>query len=334
MNSLHFSVRRGLFPLLLAALLAGCSVIPRMSSDTATPEPVSTSIAVPPAPTVEAPPPPPAPVPKPHPVKIGLALGGGAAKGFAHIGVIKVLEANGIVPEIIAGTSAGSLAGALYAAGYTGEALQRKALEMTEEQVRDLTLPNRGWIEGKALQDFVNRAVGGRPIDQLRKTLGIVVTNLKSGEQTVFRSGDTGMAVRASSAVPGVFKPVNISGSEYVDGGLTSPVPVRAVREMGADFVIAVDISARPSEGKTESTIDVMLQTFSIMGQSISRHETPGADVVIRPTINGLSSTDFKSRSRAIEAGEKAATAMLATLITRLDAARYPSNGSVARNGS
>lgn len=261
------------------------------------------------------------------PVRIGLALGGGAARGFAHIGVIKVLEANGIRPEIIAGTSAGSVVGALYAAGLNGEDLQKQAMSLKEDQVGDWTLPDRGVIKGEALQRFINAAVRQRPIEQLPKQLGIVATDLTSGEQLLLRKGDTGMAVRASSAVPGVFKPVAMGGREYVDGGLTSPVPVRAAREMGADFVIAVDISSRPADGKTQSTLDVLLQTFSIMGQSLGRHETQAADVVIRPVTGGLSATDFKSRSKAIEAGARAAEAVLASLITRLDAARFPRGG-------
>jgi NTE family protein len=140
---------------------------------------------------------------------------------------------------------------------------------------------------------------------------------LKSGESVVFRSGNTGMAVRASSAVPGVFQPVRINGHEYVDGGLVSPVPARAARSLGATFVIAVDISANPRDARTASTLDVLLQTFAIMGRSISRYETAEADVVIRPITADLPATDFAGRHRAVLEGEKAATAAMANIKER-----------------
>jgi NTE family protein len=255
--------------------------------------------------------------PRPAP-KVALALGGGAARGFAHIGVIKALEAQGIVPDIIVGTSAGAVVGSLYAAGKNGFELQKLALQMEEGQFSDWSLPDRGVLKGEALQSFINRAVGGRPLEKLGKTLAVVATDLGSGEAIVFRTGDTGMAVRASSAVPGVFQPVAINGREYVDGGLVSPVPVRIARSLGADFVIAVDISQKPQHGKTQSTLDVLLQTFAIMGQSIKNQELPGADVVVRPSTPDIRATDFKDRHLAVLEGEKALAAVLPEIRTKL----------------
>jgi NTE family protein len=262
----------------------------------------------------EKPPPPPAPVP----VKIGLALGGGAARGFAHIGVIKALEAQGIVPDIVVGASAGAVVGALYSSGLSGFELQKMAMDMDEGQIGDWSLPDRGVFKGEALQNFVNRAVANRPLEKLPRTLGVVATDLKSGESVVFRSGNTGMAVRASAAVPGVFQPVNINGREYVDGGLVSPIPAKAARNLGANFVIAVDISVKPRDARTSSTLDVLLQTFAIMGQSISRHETAEADIVIRPITAELPATDFAGRHRAVLEGEKAAAAAMPEIKERL----------------
>jgi NTE family protein len=262
----------------------------------------------------KSPPPPPAPVP----VKIGLALGGGAARGFAHIGVIKALEAQGIVPDIVVGTSAGAVVGALYSSGLSGFELQKMALDMDEGQIGDWSLPDRGVFKGEALQSFVNRAVGNRPLEKLPRSFGVVATDLKSGEAVVFRSGNTGMAVRASAAVPGVFQPVSINGREYVDGGLVSPIPAKAVRNLGANFVIAVDISVKPRDARTASTLDVLLQTFAIMGQSISRYETAEADIVIRPVTAELPATDFAGRHRAVLEGEKAAAAAMAEIKDRL----------------
>ena len=259
-----------------------------------------------------------APPPAPVPVKIGLALGGGAARGFAHIGVIKALEAQGIVPEIVVGTSAGAVVGALYSSGLSGFELQKIALEMDESQLGDWSLPDRGVFKGEALQNFVNRAVSNRPLEKLPRRFGVVATDLKSGESVVFRSGNTGMAVRASSAVPGVFQPVNINGREYVDGGLVSPIPARAARNLGANFVIAVDISHKPRDARVSSTLDVLLQTFAIMGQSISRYETAEADIVIRPVTAELPATDFAGRHRAVLEGEKAAAAAMPEIKERL----------------
>lgn len=255
---------------------------------------------------------PPTPPPlTPKPVKIGLALGGGAARGFAHIGVIKVLEAQGIVPDIIVGTSAGAVVGALYASGHNGFDLQKLAHKMDESKISDWSLPDRGVLKGEALQQFVNDAVAQRPLEKLKKPFAAVATDLNSGESILFRSGNTGMAVRASATVPGVFKPVSINGHEYVDGGLSSLIPVRGARSMGADVVIAVDISARPGNQTLRGTLDILLQTFTIMGQNLARYELKEADIVIRPQVGNVGSTDFPARHDAILEGEKAAQSAL-----------------------
>ena len=257
--------------------------------------------------------------PPPTKLVIALALGGGAAKGFAHIGVIKALEAQGIVPDIIIGTSAGSVVGAMYAAGKSGFELQTLAITLDESQVSDWSLPDRGVLKGDALAAFINKTVGNVTIEKLPKKFGAVATDLATGEPIVFRTGDTGTAVRASSSVPGIFQPVAIRGREYVDGGLVSPVPVRFAREMGATFVIAVDISNKPQMGKTKSSLDVLLQTFAIMGQSLNRNELPQADIVIRPDISQLGSVDFKTRHLAVLEGEKAAAQALPALKAKLE---------------
>jgi NTE family protein len=134
----------------------------------------------------------------------------------------------------------------------------------------------------------------------------------------LFQRGDTGLAVQASSAVPAVFQPVRIGEREYVDGGLVAPVPVRFARQMGATHVIAVDISTPPEAGATDGTLGLLLQTFAIMGRSISQFELREADVVLRPSLTGLAGTDFSNRVRAIRAGREAATAMLPQLRERL----------------
>ncbi len=243
--------------------------------------------------------------------KVALVLGGGAVRGFAHIGVIKALEAQGIVPDMVIGTSAGSVVGALYTGGYSGFELQKIAFQMDEASVGDWALPDRGFIKGETLQNFVNNALQNRPIEKLNKVFAAIATNLQTGEQVVFRRGNVGKAVRASSSVPGIFQPTNIGGHEYVDGGLTSPVAVKAARGMGADIIIAVDISAKPKSAKIKNSVDVLLQTFNIMGQSISSYELADADVVIRPNTGAIGSADFEQKHVAILEGEKATQAAL-----------------------
>ena len=269
------------------------------------------------------------PVVERPPARIALALGGGAARGFAHIGVIKALEAQGISPDIVVGTSAGSVVGALYASGLNGFQIQELSMNMEEDQVLDgsgmyrcivetVISDKRGCIKGQALQDFINRNVKGRPIENLSKTFAAVATNLSNGEMMVFQTGNTGMAVRASSSVPVFFQPVMINAKDYVDGGLVAPVPVSAARTLGADFVIAVDISDRPQDRKTAGIVDILWQTFTIFGQTINRYELPKADVVIRPVTYGIPATDLSGRNIAVLEGEKAVAAILPELKARL----------------
>lgn len=258
------------------------------------------------------------PSPKPPAPKVALVLGGGAVRGFAHIGVIKTLEAHGIVPDMVVGTSAGSVVGALYAGGYSGFELQKIAFQLEQDSVGDWVLPDRGFIKGEMLQNFINKALQNRPIERLNKTFAAVTTELQTGEMAVFRRGNTGMAVRASSSIPGVFQPVSIGGKEYVDGGLVSPIPVRAARGMGADIVIAVDISGKPKNVRLNDTIDIFLQAFSIMGQTIGRYELGEADVVIRPQTGTIGATEFDQKHLAIMEGEKAALAALPLIRSRL----------------
>jgi NTE family protein len=301
--------RRSLLIALSALALAACGTTPAPLPPTATPTP-------------------PPPVAPPRKVRIGLALGGGAARGFAHIGVIKALEAQGIHPDIIVGTSAGSVVGALYASGMDGFSLQRIAMDMDEATISDWAMPffgkSSGVLKGEALQDYVNKAVHGLSMEKLKVPFGAVATDLKTGQPILFVRGNTGQAVRASSSVPGVFQPVSIGGRTYVDGGLVAPVPVRFAKEMGADFVIAVNISTQTDTQATQSSVDVLLQTFSIMGQRLNHYELKDADVVIQPSLGTMKSQDFDGHNLAILAGEQAAAAVMPELKARLRAKQHP----------
>ncbi len=296
---LHLAIAAGV------SALAGCQ----------TPPPIP-----PGGPAPEVPPPVAPPKPPPTPPRIGLALGGGAARGFAHIGVIQVLEESGLRPDLVVGTSAGSLVAALYASGKSGSELGALADAMDESAITDWAFPGRGLIRGEALARFVREHTGGRSIEQMNMPLGIVATDLDSGQPILFERGDPGVAVRASSAVPAVFQPVRIGAREYVDGGLVAPVPVRFARQMGAELVVAVDISAAPDGNATGDPMRMLLQTFAIMGRSINRYELRDADVVLRPRLAGVSGADFAARKRSILAGRDAASAMLAELRAKLAA--------------
>ncbi|MCX8030346.1 MAG: patatin-like phospholipase family protein [Thermodesulfovibrionales bacterium] len=239
--------------------------------------------------------------------KIALVLGAGASKGFAHIGVLKVLESNQIPINMIVGTSAGSFVGSLYAYGYNAFQLQKMALSIEKKDLIDLTIPDNGFIKGELLENYINSMIMNIPFEKLKIPFYAVATNIENGKEIIFGSGNVGMAVRASCAVPGIFRPVTISGKTYIDGGVISPVPVSAAKRMGANIVIAVDISGQISNPKPENTIETILNAINIMYAEISEKQIKDADIVIKPKVESISSTDFSKRHEAILEGEKAA---------------------------
>lgn len=237
---------------------------------------------------------------------IAIALGGGGAKGFAHIGVLKVLESHGIKAKIVTGTSAGSFVGSLYASGQSPYQLQQLALNFKESDIRDLTLNRQGFLVGQKLQDYVNKNIGNKPIEQFPKRFAAVATRLDNGQKAEFIKGNAGQAVRASCSIPNVFIPATIAGVKYVDGGLVSPIPVKTAKAMGADLVIAVDISARPKKG-ANNVFALLDQTINIMGQQSIQDELKHADIVIQPQVGQIGTLDLKSSNASILEGEKAA---------------------------
>lgn len=290
-----------------ALALSACSMFQEPPAPAPAPAVAPTPIAV-------------APKPIPKPPRIGLALGGGAARGFAHIGVLQVLEEQGIKPDFIVGTSAGSVVATLYASGKTPTELTTMAMTLDESTITDWVFPGRSLLKGEALAKFVRNLTGGKQIENMRIPLGIVAADLQSGQPILFRKGDPGTAVRASSSVPGVFAPVMIGGREYIDGGAVSPIPVRYAKQMGADVVIAVDISAIPEGQPTKGAVDILLQTFNIMGHAISQYELQDADVVMRPKLEGIGSAEFSARRLSILAGREAALMVMPQLKERIAA--------------
>lgn len=238
---------------------------------------------------------------------VAIALGGGGAKGFAHIGVLKVLESHGIKPKIVTGTSAGSFVGSIYASGKTPYQLQQIALTLKESDIRDLTFNSQGVVQGQKLQNYVNKHIANKPIEQFPIRFAAVATRLDTGTKAEFIKGNAGQAVRASCSIPNVFVPATIGGKQYVDGGLVSPIPVKTAKAMGADIVIAVDISARPAGNKPMNMWGLLDQTINIMGQQSINEELNQAHVIIQPKVGHLGTLDLKASHESILEGEKAA---------------------------
>lgn len=263
------------------------------------------------------------PAPKPK-ATVALALGGGASKGFAHIGIIKVLKENNIPIKIVTGTSAGSIVGSMYASGMSPDRLELEAEILGKTDLVDLTLSTSGFIKGEKLQNYINRKVGNRLMQQFPIKFAAVATDFESGKPVVFNVGNAGQAVRASASIPNVFQPVIIGNRKYVDGGLSQPVPVSAAKKMGANFIIAVDISARPAKNVSQGMFSYLDQTFNVMSQTALRQELGQANVVIKPQVLELGSVGgFDQKQRAIQLGEQAARAALPEIKRKLAAYQY-----------
>ncbi len=245
--------------------------------------------------------------PPPKPAKIGLVLGAGSSKGFAHIGVLKILEANKIPIHMIVGTSVGSVVGSLYAYGLDAFQLQKMSFSIEKGDIVDLTIPDNGFIKGEKLEEFVNKTLKYSPMERLRIPFYAVATDIQNGQEIVFGRGNTGTAVRASCSIPGVFRPVKIGDKMYVDGGVVSPVAVDAAKRFGADVVIAVDISAGIEQTPPGNTIETILHSINIMYSKLASVQLSRADAVIRPNVGHIGSADFSKRHEAILEGEKAA---------------------------
>jgi len=285
--------------ILLLALLTSCAVVPTLPSVVQVPRQISEAPLF-----IED-----------RPV-IAFVLGSGAARGFAHVGVLNTLEEHGIVADIVVGTSAGSVVGSLYCGGIRGQALVTAAHQLDIKQLTDWVVPNRGVVRGQRLQLYVNGLLNYRPIEALQTKFIAVATDLLDGDLVAFNQGDTGMATRASSAIPGLIQPVMINGREYVDGGLVSQVPVRVARQMGADVIIAVDVSKNPFKPEQlQSTFAVMQQAIIIMSHKLAETEVGEADILIRPDVGGIAVAEFELRDQAVAAGEAATLAVIPEIV-------------------
>lgn len=262
----------------------------------------------------------------PSQLNVALVLSGGAVRGFAHIGVLQALDELGLAPDLIVGTSAGSLVGAGYAAGLNAGQIELAMRSLNWSVMSDWVLPQLGQpflkgelglVRGERLQRFADELVRHRSIDALPRRLAIVATDLQSGVPVVFTTGNVGLAVRASSAIPGVFVPPVINGRRYIDGQVSSPLPVMAARALGADVVIAVDVTYPPEDAIITTTPDVVFQAFMIASQRLVKTELQGADLVIRPRIPPSNQLGMEDRKKLMEAG-RAATLELAERLQRI----------------
>lgn len=254
--------------------------------------------------------------------QLALVLGSGGRRGFAHAGVLRALDAAGIKPDLIVGVSIGSVIGALYASGVTAAEVERLALEIDLSSLRDLSWLYWGKVRGQKLQDFVNTRVRQRPLEALATRFAVVATRAHDGALTLFNSGDTGAAVRASSAVPGRFYAVRVNGTTYIDGDVVSPVPVRAARMLGAQVVVAVDISAQPEKAPAGVPEDWLRRDRERRAQIDA--EAASADVLIHPDIGYFAGTSGSYRMRVINAAAEAARAAVPRINVALAKLRPP----------
>ena len=249
-----------------------------------------------------------------------LVLGSGGRRGFAHAGVLRVLEGADVKPDLIVGVSIGAVIGALYAGGMSAAEVERLALEIDLSSLSDFSWIRWGRVRGQKLQDFVNTRVQQRPLEALGVRLAVVATREQDGTLAIFNRGDTGAAVRASSAVPGRFYPVRIGGVNYVDGDVASPVPVRAARALGAQVVIAVDISARPEKAPPGAPAEWLERDRERRVQIDA--EASAADVLIHPDIGYYAGTSGSYRQRVIAAAAEATRAALPRIISAVEKLR------------
>ncbi|HET7546294.1 MAG TPA: patatin-like phospholipase family protein, partial [Usitatibacter sp.] len=234
--------------------------------------------------------------------KIALVLGSGGPRGFAHIGVLKVLEEAGIHPDLIVGSSVGAMVGVLYAAGYDARSLQHMAEDLDMARFLELRELVRKPATGAPIQAFVNEKVHHRTLEALRMPVGVAVTRLSDHKLVIFDRGDAGLAVRASAADPDNFAPVRIGDDSYADGDELSPVPIRAARAMGARFVIAVDVSAY-AETTPQGVPRKWIDKDARRARQI-RAEAPFADVMLHPDIGYYAGYDQKYRKRVMSVAE------------------------------
>ena len=251
--------------------------------------------------------------------KIALVLGGGAARGIAHIGALKVLKRHKIPINMVVGTSIGSIVGAVYALGVSLKNLEEVALKTGWQDLANFALSKTGFLEGKNLERVIREAIEEKGFSDLKMPLAIVTTDIESGEEFVITSGDLAKSIRASCSIPGIFIPARIEGKMLVDGGLRSTVPSEVAKRIGADFVIAIDVGYCVRKGKISNIFQVLFQSIQIIGNELSKHERMPSDVVIEvPLGQDIDQMAFDKAAEIISIGEKAAEAAMPGLLAQM----------------
>ncbi|MBH0229032.1 patatin-like phospholipase family protein [Halobacillus yeomjeoni] len=245
--------------------------------------------------------------------KIGLALGSGGARGFSHLGVLKVLKDNDIPIDMVAGSSMGALVGSFFAAGQQVEDMYKLAFTFKRKYYLDFTVPKMGFIQGRRLKEYIRLFTFGKNIEDFKIPMAVIATDLYAGEKKIFTDGPASDAVRASIGIPGIFVPERIDDRLYIDGGVMDRVPVSVVKSMGADIVIAVDCAHFDSDPNINSIYDVIIQSIDIMQDELvtAMGVSSDADVMIRPDVSSYSSRAFTQIEKIVEAGEQAAQSQL-----------------------
>lgn len=235
--------------------------------------------------------------------ELGIAFGGGGVRGFMHLGVLKALEEEGIKPDVVTGTSAGSVAATLYASGMSLAEMETAIDEVDMSDLTDFVVSSKGLVNGKKLSEWINTQVAYDDLAFMPKTVAVTATNLTTQETIMIRSGNPGHAVQTSSTIPGAFVPVQNHGDILVDGGIFSVVPVYTAIELGAKKIIAIDIYCHNQTAPKISASKIILATFRMQSCRLSQDEINSADVVIAPKLEPSSSGAFDEKEQAIEAG-------------------------------
>ena len=243
--------------------------------------------------------------------KVTLVLGGGSARGVAHVGVLSVLERENIPIDMIVGTSMGALIGGGYAVGVPLRVMRERAEKFTTNQLLDPTIPAMGLLAGEKLESVIRDLMDERTFEDAKIPLAIVTTDIEMGEEVVYRHGNLVKIVRASCSWPGIFNPVRIDGRLLVDGGIKNSVPTRIAKELGADYIIAVDVGFCVKKVKIDNIFQMILQSFQITGEELNRHQSLLADRIIKVELGDMDQAAFSRGAEAVEKGVEAAELMI-----------------------
>jgi NTE family protein len=243
-----------------------------------------------------------------------LVLGGGSARAIAHVGVLKILQRESIPIDMIIGTSMGAVVGATYALGISTAKMEERACRFSANDLLDPVIPSMGLLKGDKLEASIRDTLEGKGFGDCRIPLAVVTTDIENGDEVVYQNGDLIKIIRASCSWPGIFNPVKIDGRLLVDGGIKNSVPTKVAKNLGCDYMIAVDVGFCVRSGKIENAFQMILQSFQITGHELNRYQAQEADIVIEVDLGDLNQTEFERSAEAIAKGEGAALAKISRI--------------------